>query len=75
MHFMGLSSGVSEHLLRVTAQHLQTQSDVVHPTARVNAEITAEQRRIKNSKCFFVWVVISCEDLWMEKKDERHERV
>lgn len=40
--------------LRVTAQDLQTQGDVVDPTPRVDAEVAAEQRKIKNGESFVV---------------------
>lgn len=59
--------GVSECLLRVAAQHLQTQSDVVDPTPRVDSEVAAKQSRMKNSESFFVWIVVSCEDLRREE--------
>lgn len=50
--------GLSGRLLCVAAQDLQTQGDVIHPTPRVDAQVAAEQRRIKNTESFLVRVVV-----------------
>ena len=44
----GVYRAVSAPLLRVATQDLQTQGDIVDPAARVEAEVAAKQRRIKN---------------------------
>lgn len=64
---MSLAGGASV-LLRGTAQDLQAQGDVIDPTPRVDTEVSAEQRRIKNSEGFLVWITVSCEDLRKKKK-------
>lgn len=44
----GLQEFTLHSLLCVAAQDLQTQGDIVDPAARVEAEVAAKQRRIKN---------------------------
>lgn len=58
---------LSEHLLRVTAEDLQAQGDVVDPTPRVDTEVAAEQRRIKNGDSFLIWIVVPSENLRWER--------
>lgn len=50
-------------LLCITAQHLKAQSDVVDPATRVDAQVVAEQGRLKNGEGLFVRVIVTCEDL------------
>lgn len=73
LHGVGeFSTVVLETLLRVTAQDLQTQGDVVDPTPRVDTEVAAEQRRIKNDESFLFWIVVSCEDLRNERGRKKY---
>lgn len=54
---------MSEHLLCVTAQDFQTQCNVVDPTPRMDTEVAAEQRWIKNGESFLIWIAVSWKDL------------
>ena len=53
-------------LLRVAAQDLQAQGDVVVPTPRVDAEVAGKQRRIKHCQGLLVRVAVPKEDLRKE---------
>lgn len=63
-------SSASGLLLCVTAQDLQAEGDFVDPAPRMNAQVTAEQRRVKDGEGFIVRIAVSCEDLRGKKKKQ-----
>ena len=69
-----VSSVASEQLLRVTAQDLQAQGDAVDPAARVDTEVAAEQGGIEHRGSLLVWLMVSCEDLRVDRGGERNDR-
>lgn len=64
-------SAASERLLRVAAQDLQTQGDVVDPSQRVDADVAAEEGQVKDGESFLVRIVVSQEDLRKVRRADR----
>lgn len=61
-----VGSDASESLLRVAAQDLQAQGDVIDPSQRMDADVAAEERQVKDGESFLVWILICWEDLTKE---------
>lgn len=62
----GEGSDASEPLLCVAAQDLQAQGDVIDPSQRVDADVAAEERQVKDGESFLVWIIVCWEDLAKE---------
>lgn len=61
-----VGSDASEPLLCVAAQDLHAQGDVIDPSQRMDADVAAEERRVKDSESFLVWIIVCWEDLSTE---------
>lgn len=59
----------SEPLLCVAAQDLQAQGDVIDPSQRVDADVAAKERRVKEGESFLVRIIVSGEDLRKETEN------
>lgn len=47
-------SDASEPLLCVTAQDLQAQGDVIDPSQRMDADVAAKERQVKDGESFLI---------------------
>lgn len=64
-------SDASERLLCVAAQDLQAQGDVIDPSQRVDSDVAAEERRVKEGESFLVRIIVSLEDLRKEMEKRK----
>lgn len=56
-------SDASGPLLCVAAQDLQAQGDVIDPSQRVDADVAAEERWVKDGERFLIRIIVSLKNL------------
>lgn len=62
----------SEPLLCIAAQDLHAQGDVIDPSQRMDADVAAEERQVKDGESFLIWIIVCWEDL--KKEMEKHKK-